>query len=149
MLLTAKINRTAFAFLYLCESPKQKIHGLIYLNLQKVVQLLTCGRKGLRSAELKVPQLILCSGKNQTTGSAKGPRKKETWECFPHIKIWSLCSLSSLSYSIHWIIYIYIHKTEDFSIKVRLCLIHVWKTSSNLHRKRSFNVYGWLKPYSH
>lgn len=57
-----------------------------YLNLQKVVELLTCGRKGLRSAELKVPQLILCSERNKTTRTAKGPRKEETLECFPHIK---------------------------------------------------------------
>lgn len=51
------------------------------------MELLTCGRKGLRSAELKVPQLILCSERNKTTGTAKGPRKEETEKCFsPHIK---------------------------------------------------------------
>lgn len=50
---------------------------MIYLNLQKVVELLTCGRKGLRSAKLKVPQLVLCSERQKTTRTAKGPRKEE------------------------------------------------------------------------
>lgn len=54
---------------------ERKICRLIYLNLQKVVELLTCGREGLRSAELKVPQLVLCSERNKTTRTAKGPRK--------------------------------------------------------------------------
>lgn len=56
---------------------KQKTCSLIYLHLQKVVELLTCGRKGLRSAELKVPQLILCSERNKTTVNCKGTQKRE------------------------------------------------------------------------
>lgn len=50
--------------------------GLIYLNLQKVVELLTCGRKGLRSAELKVPQLILCSERNKTERKLQRDQKR-------------------------------------------------------------------------
>lgn len=34
---------------------------MIYLNLQKVMELLARGREGLRSAELKVPELVLGS----------------------------------------------------------------------------------------
>lgn len=51
-----------------------KQNSLIYLHLQEVMELLTRGRKRLRSAELKVPQLILCSGKKRKeAGTIKGP----------------------------------------------------------------------------
>lgn len=67
---------------------KQEMCGFIYLNLQKVVELLTRGRKGFRSAELKVPQLILCSERNETTGTGKRSTiERKHRVCFSHIKI--------------------------------------------------------------
>jgi hypothetical protein len=62
-----------------------KAGSCTYLNLQKVVELLACGREGLRSAKLKVPQLILCSEK-QDNKKCKGTRRKQT-SLSPHIKI--------------------------------------------------------------
>ena len=48
---------------HVCERKTHKACVSIYLHFQKVVQLLTRGREGLGGAELKVPQLVLCSGK--------------------------------------------------------------------------------------
>lgn len=56
-----------FAFVPFSSKSLHKRDGLIYLHLQEVVELLTRGRKGLRSAELKVPQLVLCSGGGEKT----------------------------------------------------------------------------------
>ena len=60
-----------------CERITHKACVSIYLHLQKVVQLLTRGREGLGGAELKVPQLVLCSGKHRHGVTCKGTRRKQ------------------------------------------------------------------------
>ena len=72
--------------------------GLIYLHLQKVVELLTRGWKGLRSAELKVPQLVLCSERKKTTRTAKGPGREESFYPYQNLHsrsiLFLLCIIS-------------------------------------------------------
>ena len=72
-------------FLCFCAFPCIALHrqnGLIYLNLQKVVELLTSGRKGLRGAELKVPQLILCSEKTKQQQLQRDQEKRKQGSVF-------------------------------------------------------------------
>lgn len=58
----------------------------LYLNLQKVVELLTCGRKGFRRAELKVPQLVLCSGKQTKHRELQRGREGRKRGSYLHLK---------------------------------------------------------------
>lgn len=106
-----------------------------YLNLQIVVELLTCGRKGLWSAKLKVPELVLCSERNKTTRPKKIKISVFQSEACTVIASLLLCLLYSMSH-IYWS-YEHIHKNH--SIKVDSCL------KQELNRKRSANVYHWPK----
>lgn len=88
----------AFVFFSVLFSKKKTGTGLIYLHLQKVVELLTRGWKGLRSAELKVPQLVLCSERKKTTRTAKGPGREESFYPYQNLHsrsiLFLLCIIS-------------------------------------------------------